>query len=122
MGSLAVLDTNVVIYLVNGQLRAPLPLKRFLVSVITRIELLGWKDLGLVEEAAIRKVLGEVREVGLEEAIILQAIELRKSTSLRVPDAIVAATALVTGADLVTLDKTFLGVPGLNLLPIEIQI
>jgi len=122
MGSLAVLDTNAIIYLVNGQLRSPLPLKRFLVSVITRIELLGWKDLGPVEEAAIRKVLGEVREVGLEEAMILQAIELRRSTSLRVPDAIVAATAIVTGADLISLDRTFIGVPGLNLLPIEIQI
>jgi predicted nucleic acid-binding protein len=34
----------------------------------------------------------------------------------------VAATAIVTGADLISLDRTFIGVPGLNLLPIEIQI
>jgi predicted nucleic acid-binding protein len=47
-------------------------------------------------------------------------IELRKTTSLRIPDAIIASTAMLAGAELVTRDLGFRQVPGLKLIPIEI--
>jgi len=121
MGSVKVLDTNAIIYLVNDRLSTILPAEGFLVSVISQIELLGWRNLGERDEKAIRKVLAEVTIVGLDETIVEKVIELRRSTTLRIPDAIVAATAVVSNAELITLDKAFASVPDLRIFPIELR-
>lgn len=85
----------------------------YLVSVITQIELLGWKGLDGATERAITELLADVTVIGLNEDVVDKTIELRKATNLRVPDAIVAATALVAGVELVSCDHCFAGVPGL---------
>lgn len=115
-----VLDTNVIIYLLNHQLVTPLPVDQYLVSVISRIELLGWKDLSLGQEATIQAVLADLTIVGIDDPLIDLVIELRKTTNLRIPDAMIAATAMLTDSELVTRDVGFKQVPGLKVIPIEI--
>jgi len=51
------LDTNAIIYLVNGRLGSGVPGGRYGVSVITEIELLSFPDLQLDEEQHIRAFL-----------------------------------------------------------------
>ena len=51
------LDTNVALYLLGGQLAEPLPAGSYGVSVITEMELLAWPSLTTEEEKKVREFL-----------------------------------------------------------------
>lgn len=106
--SLFLLDTNVVLYLLGNRLAIPLPLGQFLVSIITEIELLSYPNLGLNEEEQIRNFLAEITVVSIEVVVKEQAIALRKQHRLRLPDAIIVATAIAINATLLTNDTGLL--------------
>ena len=53
---------------------------------------------------------------GLPEDIVLETIRLRRSHRCKLPDAIIAATALVHGLALVTRDGGFRTITGLPLI------
>lgn len=74
-------------------------------SVITRMELLGFQGMSPAEESRIRQVLGELTCIPLSDAVETRAIELRRSLKIKLPDAIIAATALEAGLELLTLDQ-----------------
>lgn len=106
------LDTNIVIGLLKGSeptvmlvKASGLVLARAGVSQITRMELLGFPGLGEVEERATRAFLGLCQVVAISDEVEARAIRLRRAGLLKLPDAIVAASALVTGAQLLTLDQ-----------------
>lgn len=106
------LDTNVVIGLLKGSpeaaalvQQAGLSLSRAGVSQITRMELLGYPAIGDQEEQAARAFLSSCQVIGIGDEVESLAIRLRRAGGLRLPDAIVAATALAVGATLLTLDQ-----------------
>lgn len=113
------IDTNVVIYYFNGltddeTLHIRLA-ESFKVSIITKIEFLGWgkfsEDRKLYAQA--RDFMRYARIIGLTETIAEQAISLRQQFKSKTPDAIIAATALVNGLAVITnntQDFTRLGV------------
>jgi predicted nucleic acid-binding protein len=109
-----VLDSNMVIYEVDGRLATPLGSGTFKVSVISKIELLSYPQMTSAQESAIAAVLNTVDVVELDSQIVDEAIRLRKSHRLRLPDAVIAATAIVEGAELLTHDANLLKVPGLK--------
>ena len=53
----------------------------------------------------ITDFLEEVEVVFIDDAIVAKTIEYRKSLKIKVPDAIIAATARVKNLSLVTFDK-----------------
>lgn len=110
----AVLDSNVLLYHVNGALAGPLPKGEYFVSVITRIEALSFPGLSASEGKAIRDFLDETTVLGIDEDIEAETIRLRRSTRLRMADAIIAATAIVAGAELLPHDANLLKVPGVK--------
>jgi predicted nucleic acid-binding protein len=84
-------------------------------SVITRIELLGWKPDDPAFAADLALIVQQSTEYALTEAVILKTIELRKQVKIKLPDAIIAATALVHKLTLVSDNDTdFLRVPKLR--------
>jgi predicted nucleic acid-binding protein len=106
------LDTNVVIGLLKQQAAAialiethQFDLSKAAVSQITRMELLGFPNLAPEEEAAILDLLSNCRVLLIDEAVERQAIRLRRTSHCKLPDAIVAATALVHRLTLLTLDQ-----------------
>jgi predicted nucleic acid-binding protein len=106
------LDTNVVIGLLKQQTAAieliethPFDLSKAAVSQITRMELLGFPGLEPEEDAAILDFLQSCRILFIDEAVERQAIRLRRTSHSKLPDAIVAATALVHRLTLLTLDQ-----------------
>ena len=109
-----VLDTNAILYLLGGRLAHPLPDAQYFISVISEMELLSYPSLDEAAQAKIEEFLSEVRIVGLTEEVKDLAIRLRKEHSLKLPDAIVAATALSLGASLLTNDSKLLQLPGLS--------
>src|SRR5271154_1336910 len=62
-------------------------------SAMTRIEVLGFPNLTEQEEAAIRRLLREFVEVPISNAVIERAIQIRKSVRIKIPDALIAASA-----------------------------
>lgn len=111
IGTDFLLDTNVVIGLLKGHApavalaeAAKLTLARTAVSQITRMELLGFPALTEEEEHEIRAFLSCCRVCLLDEHIEAEAIRLRRRGALKLPDAIIAATALIHGYRLLTLD------------------
>jgi len=114
------LDTNVVIYLLGGRLRHALPQGDFGVSVITEIELLSYPALAPDDEAAARGFLDAVARHPLTDSIRDRTIALRRQYRLKLPDALIAATALDTGATLLSNDQQLLVVPSLMVQAVEL--
>jgi len=107
------LDTNVALYLLGGRLAAPLPVGDFGVSVITEMELLAWPSLTDEEAGQVRAFLGSITLCELTAAIRTRAVELRRREGLKLPDAIICATALEHGVELWTNDARLGRVSGL---------
>ncbi|MEO8889277.1 MAG: type II toxin-antitoxin system VapC family toxin [Jatrophihabitantaceae bacterium] len=108
-------DTDVCIDHLNGVARLPGRRARLSVSVITRAELLaGAKDAGDV--AFVRRLLASMIERAVDRQIAEEAGRIRAETAVRLPDALIAATALVHGLTLHTRNvRDFKRVPGLRL-------
>ena len=109
------LDTNAVIYLQQGRLLKPLPVGSYGISVITEMELRSFAGLGDEESVWLKRFIGAVVSIGLELNIKETAIRLRREHRLKLPDAIIVASALVYDARLVTHDQQLVRLPGLRL-------
>ena len=117
------LDTNAIIYLIGGRLAAPLPAGHYSFSVISEIELLSFSGLSEEDEQKIGELLALLDCVELTQAVRLEAIKLRKQKRLKLPDAIIAASAINRNATLFTNDQAFhvtsgLTVQSLNVIPL----
>ena len=78
------------------------------ISVIVKLELLKYPEITPDEEYAITEFLQLVPVIPLNEAIENETIALSRSKKLKLPDAIIGATAIVYDAKVVTRDPYFL--------------
>ena len=118
--ALIVLDTNVALYYLGGRLINPLPAGQYFVSVITEIELLSYPNLSSEEEVLIRDFLTNFTVVALDSNIKELAIALRKTYRLKLPDAVVAATAKFLNAMLLTNDLKLTNLNEINTESVQI--
>jgi predicted nucleic acid-binding protein len=100
---------NVVLYLLRGDLAEPLPPSDYAVSVITELELLSFPKLDTTGESRIRALLDTVSIIDLSLEVREATIALRRIHRLKLPDAIIAATAVVLEGELLTNDAALLG-------------
>lgn len=99
----ALFDTNILIDHLNAVPQADAEIDRYedrAISVVTWIEVMAGAGAGLVEET--RLYLGGYTIIGLEGRIAEQAVSIRQSRRLKLPDAVIWATAQTTGRLLVT--------------------
>ena len=110
-------DTDMCIDHLAGEARLPARRSRLSVSVITRAELLaGARDARDV--AVIRRLLASMTERAVDRQIAEEAGRIRAETGIRLPDALIAATAVVHTLTLHTRNvRDFKRVPGLRLHP-----
>jgi predicted nucleic acid-binding protein len=106
MGKKYLIDTNSVIdYLDN---KIPTEANELFegttskISVITRIELLSWPGATKTQTNILLNFIGESELYQLEESVILKTIEIRKKYKVKLPDAIIAATAIVNNFSIIT--------------------
>jgi predicted nucleic acid-binding protein len=109
-----ILDSNTAIYLLNGTLNtnsskviASIANKPFMLSVISRIELLGWKAPNKKQIKQVKNFVKAAIILDLDEDVVIQTIEIRRKYKIKpnrrtVPDAIIAATAMVHDLTLIT--------------------
>jgi predicted nucleic acid-binding protein len=117
---LILLDTNIVLYLLGGRLANPLPVGQYFDSIITEIELLSYFSLSLEEERQIINFLDCITVIGIDNNIKNLAIALRKQYRLRLPDAIIAATAQSLDAILFTNDIRLTNLTEINTQSVKI--
>lgn len=120
-GNNIVLDTNICLYLLNGE--APiveyLRDKSFYISIINEIEILGFGDISKSEETAINFFLEDCNILDINKGIKDISISLRKKYRIKLPDAIIAATAVFLNIPLISADKVFDRIAELNVVLYE---
>jgi predicted nucleic acid-binding protein len=123
------IDTNVAIEYIGETLpdKALIMLDKiidgqFYVSVINKIELLGFADITKNEELKFQELINAANMLGLDDEIANRTIEIRKVYKTKLPDAIIAATALVHALAIITRNtKDFDKIEGLEVMnPIDI--
>lgn len=99
-----VFDTNILIDYLNGHAPAATELGRHTDKLISRITwmevLIGIKNTS--DEPPVRTFLGTFRTVDLSSPIVEEAIRLRRSMRIKLPDAIIYATAKIETCNLLT--------------------
>ncbi len=116
-----ILDTNVVLYFLAGRLREPLPQVNIYISVITEIELLSYPLLSVESESEINDFLADVTIVDLSKHIKQTAISLRSQHRLKLPNAIIVATASYLNAELLTNDIKLLNIPEISVSALHLK-
>jgi predicted nucleic acid-binding protein len=102
------LDTNIIIYYFNGLIsddRIDSILKNsFNISIITKIEFLSWKKLkdDIELEKKALNFISYATIYDLSDEVANEVIKIRQNYKVKTPDAIIGATALVHGLDIVT--------------------
>ena len=99
----ALFDTNILIDFLNGVPDARAELARYddaAISVVTWMEVLVGADQA--SEPTVRGFLSHFQLIGLDEPVAETAVQLRRSHRIRLPDAIVWATARSQGRLFVT--------------------
>lgn len=115
-------DTNILLYFLNGNLEIVdiLSDKEVVISFITELELLSFYEGTKESENIIKGLLENCTIIDLPYGIKKFIIEYRKKTKLKLPDAIVIATACCLRIPLLTADKAFKKVEGTEIIIYEV--
>lgn len=125
MGIKHLWDTNTAIYYLQRQF--PPAAEKFMdktlkdvgpaISVITEIELLCWKTPTDKDLEVLHDFINDALVFELEKDIKLKTAEIRKAHKIKLPDAIIAATALTYELILLTRNVSdFKNINGMNLI------
>lgn len=115
------LDTNIILYLLNGDktLAEILNGKQLYISVITELELLAYKGLTAKEEKVIKEFVSQCKTIAINSEVKQETIRVRKTYNTKLPDSIIIATALYLDLPLITSDEEFKKVVELTLILYE---
>ena len=120
-GNKLFLDTNIILYLLNGDqtLAEFLNNKQFYISVITELELLAYKGITEQEEKIILDFISQCKIININSLIKRETIRVRKTYQTKLPDSIIIATALYMDLPLISSDSAFKQVEELILIHYE---
>jgi len=119
------IDTNILIYFFDGKLTDSQKYRvitifeqSFNISVISKIEFLGFKDFFDNEKYENAKgFLGNANVIPLSDDLIDKIIEIKQQWNLKLGDAIIAATALTNNFVVVTRNqKDFEKIEGIKIV------
>lgn len=111
-------DTNPIIYLLDGntEVAAFLDGKQVWISVISELELFGKKGLSKAEIREIDSLLSSCFIAELTPQVKHIAKELMQKHAVKLPDAIIAATAIYLDLPLFSADIEFQKISELNFI------
>jgi predicted nucleic acid-binding protein len=108
-GNSIILDTNIALYLLKGDsvIKDFLRDKIFFLSFINELELLSYPSIKSEEIIYIEYFLTECTILEYSKNIKDLTITIRKKYKLKLPDAIIAATAIFFNMPLISADNHF---------------
>lgn len=117
-GSRLFVDTNILLYLISGDetVAELLNGKHVAISFVTELELLGYKNLSESDLKIIQELINEATVIDINAEIKRLVVLLRKNYKIKLPDALVVASALYSNLPLVTADKQLSQISELTLL------
>jgi predicted nucleic acid-binding protein len=87
--------------------------ENFIISFITYIEVLGYKNI----QQSTADFINLASVIEIDKSIIDNCVALRKQKNIKLPDAIIAATALVNNLTIISRNtKDFQNIKGLSYL------
>ncbi len=115
-------DTNPLIYLLDGRAEVAdfLDGKQVWISLITELELFGKKGLSEQEINAISGLIDNCFVAEINSQVKILTKQLLQKYPIKIPDAIIAATALYLDLPLLTADAGFQKIPELKLILLEL--
>ena len=116
-GSNIFADSNILIYILNGEKNVEPYLESFfVVSYISEIELLGHKKLNIRIESELKNMFNSCFIVEMNSHIKQRTISLKRKYNIKTPDAIIAASAIEMSLPFLTADKDFKRIKELDLI------
>lgn len=121
-GNKLFLDTNIILYLLSGnaEIEGIIKGQEAVVSFITELELLSFQDIDDVEESVLTDLLKNCQIIQINQDIKRITIELKRKYRLKLPDAIIAATAFYLNLPLITADKMFGKIDEVDVILLEL--
>lgn len=118
------LDTNTIIYYLNASL--PLTAMQFMhgvvdthcnISVIAKIETLSFNLATSAEQKIMEAFITGSTVLGIDDEIVNKTVAIKKLKKIKLPDAIIAATALAYNLILISRNiSDFNGIQGLKVI------
>ena len=104
-------DTNALINFLQGNIN----LKKYshvpvFISIITFVEFLSFPKISSEDKTLFNELISTLQVVDLKnnDAVLIEKIiDIRSNSKIKLPDAIIAASAISIGAVLITNDKDF---------------
>ena len=101
------LDSNTVIYASQPDARFAVcrqwvEQEQVAISAISRVEVMGFHNLTQTDAEFLATVLRFVPQLPISDSVLDQAVKIRQQFRLKTADAIIAATALEHGLELIT--------------------
>ncbi|MFA6083289.1 type II toxin-antitoxin system VapC family toxin [Mucilaginibacter sp.] len=117
------IDTNICIYLLNGDVRLSnlLQDQNIYISFITEIELFAHHGHDNASVKILNAFIDSVTVINITNDIKQTTINLRREHKLKLPDSIIAASALTKNLPFVTADKGFKKIAELDLVLYELS-
>jgi predicted nucleic acid-binding protein len=103
-GNKALFDSNIIIYLAKREMPLSI-LDQFddiCISVITYMEILGFSFADQEQETYIRELISFFTIIYVDQKIADIVVDMRKKKKIKLPDAIISATAISLDLQLVT--------------------
>jgi predicted nucleic acid-binding protein len=116
------LDTNAIVALLQGNqelVNYTRGVDWIGVSIISQIEFFCFSKLTDVDRNLFTEFLTQIEVIGLpssDRQLIDRTVEIRRTLRIRLPDAIIVASALTRNASLVTADRELLSIKDLPVL------
>ena len=106
MGKRYLIDSNVIIDYLNGVLpergKELLFAAEPIISIITQIEISGYSKLSELDKIKISELIRSATIYDVDQQIATKTILIREDRKIKLPDALIAATALHYNLTLVT--------------------
>lgn len=120
-GTKLLIDTNIALYLLGGNqtIQAVLDKNTIFISFITQLELLGYKGITDLEKNQIKNFIKDCVIIDINDEIKIKTIEIKEKVTIKLPDAIIAATSIVFDLPLLSADKGLIKIDNLNLILFE---
>ena len=120
-GNSLLIDTNIALYLLSGDstLSEALDGKLVYLSSISELELLSYPGLIKHDEEIVNQFISDCIVIDINKEIKIKTIEMRRAYRLKLPDAIIAATANYLKQPIMTADSDFKKIESIDLVYYE---